>query len=146
MNLMMAMGRVGSTEDVRYTQQGTAVMSFSVAVDYGYGDRKETTWLKCTLWGKRAESLAPYIAKGDMIGVSGEIKLDQWENQQSGKSGANILLNVKEVTLGGGAQSQQRSDAAPQPGGYQPPPGAQQPAGKPAPAQDFNDFDDDIPF
>ena len=142
MNLFVASGRVGSDAEIRYTQNQMAVAGFSVAVDYGFGDRKETVWIKCTLWGKRAEALSEYIRKGDMITVAGEIKLEQWEGRD-GKSGANIALNVDKVTLGGAGSGQQRSDQQTH-GGYQPAPGSQ-PAAQPA-TQPVDDFDDDIPF
>ena len=143
MNLFVASGRVGSDAEIRYTQTQMAVAGFSVAVDYGYGERKETVWIKCTLWGKRAEALSEYIRKGDMITVAGEIKLDQWESK--GKSGANIALNVDKVTLGGAGSGQQRSDQQAH-GGYQQAPGAQAATTGQQP-NDMGDFDDgDIPF
>jgi single-strand DNA-binding protein len=141
MNVGTFTGRVGNDAELRFTQNQTAVAGFSVAVDVGFGNNKTTMWLKCTVWGKRAESLSQYILKGDMISVSGEVSLEQWEN--NGKSGANVKLNVREVTLGGSAQGQQNTDQSNANKGYQPPPGA---APAPAPAGDFEDFSDDIPF
>ena len=48
-------GRLGKDAEVRQTQNST-VAGFSVAVDVGYGDRKQTFWFDCSIWGKRAES------------------------------------------------------------------------------------------
>jgi single-strand DNA-binding protein len=54
-------------------------MQFRVAFDSGYGDKKVTTWMQCDLYGKRAtDKLAGYLTKGSQVGLSGEIKIDEW--------------------------------------------------------------------
>lgn len=71
-NLTIA-GNVGNVKDIREVN-GDKVLNFSVAVDNGKdknGERRESTWYECSLWGKRAEALAPYIEKGSKLVVSG---------------------------------------------------------------------------
>lgn len=142
MNVYTFTGRIGNDAEVRYTPSQKAVCGFSVAVESGFGDKKKTTWVKCTLWGKRAEGGLPqYLTKGTQVAVSGEASLDEWES--NGKSGSNLAVNVNDITLIGGKQEQQqqapRSQSAPaQQQGYASAPQNQ--------AGGFDDFDDDVPF
>ena len=83
MNSFNAVGRVGKDAEQRTTQAGSTVVSFSLAVDSGYGQNKQTNWVECSIWGKQAESsLYQYIKKGDQLGITGEISLDNWINKE----------------------------------------------------------------
>lgn len=89
-------GRVGRDAELRRTQSGDAVCSFTVAVDQRDGRDKSTNWWRCSIWGKRGESLAPYLLKGASVTVAGEFSLSDYE----GKPQLNIRVN--EVALQGG--------------------------------------------
>lgn len=100
-------GRVGRDAELRRTQSGDAVCSFTVAVDQRDGRDKSTNWWRCSIWGKRGESLAPYLLKGASVTVAGEFSLSEYE----GKPQLNIRVN--EVALQGGrgdGGSQQRRE------------------------------------
>ena len=133
MNKLIAVGRIGRDAETRYTQSGTAVASFPVAVDVGYGDNKTTQWYNCALFGKRAEGgLIQYLTKGAQVAIEGSPKLNQYTTKE-GEVKANIEVNIDDVTLvGGRAEPQQMQQQA-----------AQQAA--PAPVAG-NDFDQDVPF
>jgi single-strand DNA-binding protein len=109
---------------------GTAVCNFSVAATVGYGEREQTLWFDCALWGKRAESgLVDYLTKGQKVVVVGE----QGEREHEGKT--YHTLRVTEVKLmGDKGQASQQSHPEPQPAAQQTQAGA------------VDDFDDDIPF
>ena len=136
MNVFNAIGRVGKDATTRYTQAGKPVTGFSLAVDRGWGDNKQTVWLDCTLWGDRGVKVAEHIKKGDRLGVNGEIGT----REHDGKT--YVTLDVKEVTLlsakqeGGGTPRQN----APRP--------TQRPVNATAPStsDDFDDLNDIIPF
>jgi single-strand DNA-binding protein len=132
MNKLIAVGRIGRDAETRYTQSGTAVASFPVAVDVGYGDNKTTQWYNCALFGKRAEGgLIQYLTKGAQVVIEGSPKLNQYTTKD-GEAKANIEVNIDDVTLvGGRADPQQMQQHA-----------AQQAA--PAPVD--NGFDQDVPF
>lgn len=141
MNKFIGLARIGRDAETRYTPNGVAVCNFPAAVDVGYGEKKQTLWLDCALFGKRAEGgLVQYLAKGAQVIVEGEINLRQYQ-KQDGTHGAAVTLNVQDVKLVGG-----------QPQGQQAQP--QQPAQRPQqrqPAQGsmpepVDDFIDDIPF
>lgn len=76
---MTIVGNVGNIKDLKYMPDGTAVFSFSVAVNIrtGKGDnRKEVTvWYDCDFWGERAENMKPHIVKGLRVFVQGDPKL-----------------------------------------------------------------------
>ena len=102
MNVFSGMGNIGSDAEVRISKQGTAITSFSVAISSGWGDNKKTTWLRCTLFGKKGtgepHGLTPYLLKGSQVGVTGEIALDEW-TAQDGSTKSTLTLNTKDVTL-----------------------------------------------
>jgi single-strand DNA-binding protein len=111
MNVFTFSGNIGSNAEMRATKSGTELCQFSVAVNSGYGDRKKTMWVKCTLFGKRGQSLAPYLLKGSKVVVSGEASMNEWE----GKNGTRTDLEVKvnDVTLVDSRQQGSQSQSAP---------------------------------
>lgn len=131
MNVFTASGNIGRDAEVRQAG-GTSVAGFSLAIKSGVGDKAQTIWLDCSIWGKQAESgLIQYLKKGQFVVVSGELGT----REHDGKT--YITLRVNTVTLGGKSEQSAPSKPAQQP---------QQPARPaPAPAQAF-DEDDDIPF
>lgn len=130
MNVLTFTGNLGRDAEVRQAG-GSTVCNFNVAVKSGYGDRQETIWVRCALWGKRAESrLVQYLTKGQMVAVSGELSTREHEGK------TYLECRVSEVTLCGGKDS----------GNYQAPAPAQQ-RQAPAPSQAAAQYeDDDIPF
>lgn len=106
-----AAGRLGKDGELRTTQKGESVLGFSVGTDVGYGDNKKTVWLECSVWGTRAEKLAPYLLKGASVTVTGAADMRFWES--NGKSGTSLTCRVSEVTLQGGKRDdgQQRQDS-----------------------------------
>ena len=75
-------GNVGRDPEMRYTPSGTAVTSFSVAVNESYtnnnGEKvKKTVWFRVSAWGKQAEICNQYVKKGQMILVEGRLTGDQ---------------------------------------------------------------------
>jgi single-strand DNA-binding protein len=94
-------GNVGNVKDIKEVN-GDKVLNFSIAVDNGKdknGEKRDATWFDCALWGKRAESLAPYISKGSKLVVSGRPSARAHEGK------AYLGLTVNELTfMGGGAE------------------------------------------
>ena len=100
-------GRLGKDAALRRTQDGTAVLGFSVAVDDGYGQNKSTMWFDCSVWGKRAEALAQYLTKGTAVAVSGEFGTREHEGR------TYLTVRVDNVAMQGGGQ--QRDAGATEP-------------------------------
>lgn len=136
-NVVTVTGNLGADGELRYTQKGTAILTFNVAVnervpkgDGSYGDR--THWIPCYMFGKRAEGLALWLRKGDKVAVSGSLTESVWE--KDGQKRRRIEVKVDEVELMSARRDRQ---------GGQPSPSAAGPA-EPAPAQDM--YPDDVPF
>ena len=130
------LARLGKDVEIRHTGSGDAVAGLALAFSWGKkGDdgRRQTTWLDASLWGKRAEALAPYLTKGTLVFVSvSDVHMEQYES--STRTGHKLVGRVTEIELAGGGQ---RHDSAPQ--------ASRAPQRQAAPAgEDF--LDDQIPF
>jgi len=150
---------LGKDSEIKRTQTGTAVLSFSGAYSIGYGDKKETVWLKCAMFGKQAESVAQHFTKGTKLDIVGkDLKLNTYQ-KQDGTQGHALEVIVIEFEFAGSKQTQQGAPIggqqyAPAPQQMQPQqpqqqyaPAQQQAPQRPAPAYAPNDFDDDdVPF
>lgn len=89
MQTIIIAGKLGRDAELRNTQGGDSVCSFSVAVDQRDGRDKSTNWWRVSLWGKRGEALAPYLLKGTSVTVTGDFALGGYE----GKPQLNIRAN-----------------------------------------------------
>ena len=101
MNIWNFTGNLGNTAEQRLTSGGDSVVSFSVAVKSGYGDKAQTTWANCAMFGKRGEAVLKYLAKGQLVGVSGEATLRKYTNK-NGVEGSSLDVRVNDLTLLGG--------------------------------------------
>lgn len=127
MNTITVAGTLGKDAEVKYLPNGDAIANFSVADSQGRD--KPTIWWNCGLYGKRAESLAQYLTKGQAVTVTGSVSEREWTSKD-GEKRKSMDVRVNDVALQGG-----RRDAEPQQERQQP--------SKPAPV----DIDsDDLPF
>lgn len=94
-------GRLGRAAELRRMQDGTPVLSFPVAVDDGYGERKSTMWFDCSVFGKRADALSPHLVKGMAVAVSGDLG----KREHDGKT--YLTVRVSELTMQGGGERQE---------------------------------------
>lgn len=162
LNVVALVGRLTRESELRYTNGGSAVCRFSIAVNRRKrsGDKweDEVSYFDCALFGKSAESMNQYLEKGRQVSIIGELRQNRWE--QDGQSRSKIEIFVNSLQLLGSGSGEQRGaapqggrfdDSSRQGGGYgdQPRGGATAPARPSAPAvSDFGpeQFDDDIPF
>ena len=117
MNSLNFTGGIGRDCETRFTAKGDAITSFSVALSSGYGENKLTTWLNCSIFGKRGESLAPYLLKGAQVAISGEFSARPYTSK-AGEEKQSLEVRVNDVTLIGGkadgsTSSAQRQDSKP---------------------------------
>ena len=89
-------GKVGQEPELRYTQGGMAVLTFSVADTYGKDDKKKTTWHNVTVFSKLAENVANTIAKGSTVIVVGRYEQDEF-TKKDGTKGKSLKLIADEV-------------------------------------------------
>jgi single-strand DNA-binding protein len=132
MNVLAATIRLGSDADLRFTPENTAVAQFNGALQSGYGKNAKTTWLRCTVWGKKAEAVAPMLIKGTQIAISGEITLNEYPGKD-GTTKHSLDCRVNDVTLLGKRDGELKPAGEPKKAdGFQPDP--------------FDDLEDSIPF
>ena len=83
LNKVIIIGRIGKDPEVRHTQSGQSVASFSVATDESYKDQsgqkvEKTEWHRITAWGKQAEFIGNYLGKGRLVYIEGKIETRKW--------------------------------------------------------------------
>jgi len=108
-------GNIGRDCDVRETKSGTSVATFPMAVETGWGDNKVTSWIRCNLFGKRAEGgLIQYLVKGQQIAVSGSLKVNQYTDKEGiEKTSADLMLD--DIALVGNKREQAQEHRSPAP-------------------------------
>lgn len=128
MSTLCVTGRIGTDAELRQLQNGTAVVSWSVADQQGWGDKRHTLWIKCAWFGDRGAKLAPHLTKGTIVEVVGTPVVEAWIKKADGTAQAQIKLTVSEVKLHGGGEKRDSVEPAPKRGVAR------------------NDMDADIPF
>jgi single-strand DNA-binding protein len=98
-------GALGRDSEIKATPNAM-LLKFTVASNTGWKDKKVTTWLNCTLWGRQAESLEQYLKKGTKVFVSGEFEAREYE-KKDGSKGVSLDVRVDRIELIG---SREKSD------------------------------------
>lgn len=146
-NKAILMGRLTRDPELRHTGTGTPVCSFSIAIDNGYGENRQTDFINCVAWNKTAEFVSNYFSKGKMIIVIGRISTRSWEGQDGKRNYATEVV-ASEVSFGETKKMQDgASSYAPTAALSEPTPAVQMP--QDLSADDFSpllDTDDDLPF
>ena len=132
MNLLIATGNLGKDAEQRHLPNGDSIVTFSLPVKSGFGDRAKVAWVRCTMFGKRGESVLPYLVKGQQVGVSGEFSMNEWTNKE-GQKVSTPEIRVNELDLLGGKKAESASVPA---------------QNRPVSTKvvDIQDMSDDIPF
>lgn len=128
-------GRLAAPPEVKHTANGTAIWSGRVAVGYGYGDHKGTSWITIKALGKRAEAFSKWtLDKGQQVWGCGELQVREYE-RNDGSKGVAVEVLVEQfgsAASGDGERRTQRQER----------PSQQEPAGFPG----DDGLSDDIPF
>lgn len=89
LNKIILMGRLGRDPEVRYTQSGTPVASFSLAVDRDFVDqatgRRPTDWIEVVAWNAKAKFAQQYFGKGQLAVVEGRLQIRDWTDKEGAK-------------------------------------------------------------
>ena len=158
-NRVFLVGRLTRDAELRFTASGTPVAKFSIAVNRGKksGDQwdEEVNYFDIVLWGKIAEALSKYLAKGKQVAIDGELRQSRWE--QDGQNRSRIEIHASNIQLlgGSGSGSSSTQSSAQSSNGFSGQEKSRQPQGKSAPFEKYEKesfeepghFDDDgIPF
>jgi len=98
-NVVTLVGRVGADPDVKFFESGSVVCNLTLAVKRRSSRDDKPDWFNLELWGKTAEVAANYVRKGSLIGVSGALKLDQWQDRATGAGRSKPVIRVDRLEL-----------------------------------------------
>ncbi len=98
LNHIEIMGRLGRDPELRHTQSGTPVASFSLAVDRDFKDKstgeRATDWIDVVAWRSTGEFVSKYLSKGRMVVVEGRLQIRDWTDKEGGKRrAAEVIAN-----------------------------------------------------
>ena len=88
LNRIVLMGRLTREPELRTTQTGISVVSFTLAVDRGFarpGEEKQTDFIDIVAWRERAEFVSKYFRKGQLVAVEGRLQSRKWEDKHEQK-------------------------------------------------------------
>jgi single-strand DNA-binding protein len=150
-NAVVLVGRLTRDSEMRYTNGGMAICSFSIAVNHskrsGEQWTEEASFFDITMFGKMAEAVQQYLVKGKQVAVQGKLRQDRWEKE--GQSRSKVVIIADNVRLlggpAGGSGGSGGSGASTGGGGVRKG-SASQPFEQYGSVPGPEDFDDDIPF
>ena len=158
LNRIILMGRLTRDPELRHTQTGTAVASFSLAVDRDFKDKstgeKSTDFIDIVAWRNTAEFVSRYLTKGRMAVVEGRLQMRDWTDRDGNKRRTAEVV-ADNVYFGDSKRDGEGTGYAPAPayGGYSAPaaPAAPAPGAYSAPMggdqfADLSDDDGELPF
>jgi len=158
-NKVILMGNLTRDPELRYTPSGQAVADLRIAINRRTrtpeGEQRDsTTFVDVTAWGRQAEVINEYLAKGRPIFVEGRLSLDEWTSQDGQRRSKLRVVLERFEFLSQRGQSRgpapQGEDAAPAPQGEDaapaPAPAPHPPAARPEPPPDEAEPFDDVPF
>lgn len=142
LNHVVIMGRLTKDPELRRTNSGKAVASFTLAVDRDFKPEDNSPdWIECVAWGNTAEFISKYFTKGRMAVAAGRLQTRSWEAKDGGKRKATEVV-VENMYFGDSKKETEAPSYGQSPNGYTQMDGAK-------PASDFAMLEDDdsqLPF
>ena len=154
-NKVVLVGNLTRDPELRYTPKGTAIAKIGLAVNRVWtneaGEKKEeVTFVDVDVFGRTAENVGQYMRKGRPILIEGRLKLDQWDDKQTGQKKSRLGVVAETVQFlgssqGGGEGGGGGGSSTPAPRASRPAPAASAPAAEPLEG-DGPPESDDVPF
>lgn len=149
-NRVTISGNLTRDAELRQTASGIAVLGFSVAVSDRRKNQQTEQWedcpnyIDCSMFGTRAEKIAPYLSKGTKVAIAGKLRWSQWERDGQKRSKVEVIVDeIEFMTSRSDATSQSTAQPVRQQAPYQPQMGGMPQAVGPVTG---TIYDDDIPF
>lgn len=106
-NKVILLGNLTRDIELRHTQSNQAVANFSIAVNRQWKDQsgqthEEATFVDCESWGRQAEVMHQYLAKGREVMIEGRLRMDRWQDKQSGANRSKLVIVVESFQFIGG--------------------------------------------
>jgi len=153
-NKVILMGNLTRDPEVKYTSGGTAIAKLGMAINRTWTNKEgqkqeETTFVDVDAFGRQAEVIGQYLKKGRPVMIEGRLKLDQWDDKQTGQKRSKLGVTLEGFQFldsrgeggGGGGGGQGYQSDTPAAGASS----ASASAPAPAPAANIPE-DDDVPF
>lgn len=158
-NKVILVGNLGNDPEVKYMPSGGAVTNISLATaeswkDKNSGERVDRTeWHRVVFFNRLAEIAGEYLKKGSQVYVEGSLRTRKWQDQSGQDRYTTEIVGSEMQMLGSRTGGSSDFDQSPAPAARQNPRPSnapqgrpQQPTQAPAPQNNYDDFDDDIPF
>ena len=147
-NKVILAGNLTRDPELRYTPKGMAICKFGLAINRNWttesGEKKEeVTFVDIDAFGRQAETIAQYLKKGGGLMIEGRLRLDQWDDKQTGQKRSKLGVVVEGFQFTGGPNRGEGGGEAPAP---RPRPAATSPSVPPPVAEGPGESDDDVPF
>ncbi|MCH7797938.1 MAG: single-stranded DNA-binding protein [Planctomycetes bacterium] len=99
-NKVFLMGNLTRDIELKHTPSDQSVATIGIAVNRRYttkdGEKREdTTFVDCEAWGRTAEVMSQYLSKGSPVFIEGRLKLDQWDDRETGKKRSKLLVVIE---------------------------------------------------
>ena len=131
LNQWQGIGHLGKDPETRYTKDGAAVTSFSIACGWKSKDKEGTEWVNITAFGKLGEICGEYLKKGKQVFIQGRMTTDKYEKDGVTRYSTKIIADKMQML--GGSESGNREPAQRQERGQKQ-------------AAPVDDFSDEVPF
>lgn len=140
-NKVIIAGNLTRDPELRYSQKGTAIARIGLALNRRWKSdsgeqQEETTFVDVDAFGRQAEVISQYVKKGRSLLVEGRLRLDQWEDKQTGQKRSQMRVVLESFSFVSGDRDQQSGDQS----GPRPASPPTTPQGSPLPE------DDNVPF
>lgn len=163
-NKVILVGNLGNDPETRAFPSGDMVTNITLATSETWKDKQtgqpqeRTEWHRVVFHRRLAEIAGEYLHKGSKVYIEGSLKTRKWQDKATGQDRYTTEIVAREMQMldsrsagqgggqSGGGQTNYNQGGHSQPQASTAPSGSNSPSTAPAPAGDFNDFDDDIPF
>ena len=163
-NKVILVGNLGNDPETRAFPSGDMVTNITLATSETWKDKQtgqpqeRTEWHRVVFHRRLAEIAGEYLHKGSKVYIEGSLKTRKWQDKATGQDRYTTEIVAREMQMldsrsagqgggqSGGGQTSYNQGGQSQPQASTAPSGSNSPSTAPAPAGDFNDFDDDIPF
>jgi len=150
LNHVQIAGRLTRDPDSRYTQSGVAIADIGIAVSRFFKNdqgetKEETDFIDVTAFGRTAEIIQKHLRKGSQIYVEGRLKLDQWDDKQTGAKRSKLKVVAESMQFVGPRATTTPDSPPPAKPASAAKPAAPAPQLRPEPA-DLDAEPDDVPF
>lgn len=97
---IIVVGTLGADADARFTPTGTANTSFNIASNWKDSNKNEqTTWFNVTWWGEFSHNVAPFLKKGKLVYVEGELNPREYQDKKTGNTRLSLDIKANNVQM-----------------------------------------------